>query len=174
MLSLLKEDIVKLVYPLIEEDLKSLKIVLENTLELPKDVEHGHVSLPVFFLAKTRRMAPTLIAENLSQKLTSIKPEHIQKIMAVGGYINFHFDNFYLQKILHQSLQGNLKTLGHSNRFQGQKVVIDYSSPNVAKPMHVGHFRATVVGQAIANLANTQGYEVCGLNHLGDWGVQFG
>jgi arginyl-tRNA synthetase len=99
---------------------------------------------------------------------------------AVGGFLNLTISDQAFQDRLIQAVAAALKldpmasTLGNSERGRGRRLVIDYSSPNVAKPMHVGHLRATVIGQAIRNLAESQGYEVIGLNHLGDWGVQFG
>jgi arginyl-tRNA synthetase len=95
-------------------------------------------------------------------------------VTPVGGYLNIKFKDAYLQKALVDSTSGAIESIGRSSKGRGKKIVIDYSSPNVAKPMHIGHLRATVIGQAIRNLAETQGYDVVGLNHLGDWGVQFG
>ena len=142
--------------------------------EIPKELAHGHLAVPVFFLAKELKKAPALIAKEISEKLLTTKILGVRDIKPVGGYVNFLLsDGFLFDHIYKEALQ-NQKALGHSKDGQGQKLIIDYSSPNVAKPMHVGHLRATCIGQAIRNLAETQGYEVVGLNHLGDWGVQFG
>lgn len=142
---------------------------IEAALEYPKALSHGHLSFPVFSLAKTLRKAPPLIAKELAEKI----PSHadLLKIEAVGGYLNFTFQNTYLQNILNVEVQKDKIGFRELN---GKRVVIDYSSPNVAKPMSIGHLRATVIGQAIRNLAESQGYVVTGLNYLGDWGVQFG
>jgi arginyl-tRNA synthetase len=150
-----------------------------TALEIPKKLEHGHLALPVFPLAKELRQAPPLIAQQLAQvlseKLTELEVgSRIAAVTPVGGFLNVTFQDDYLQKILMQFVAADESMIGRSVVGRGKRLVIDYSSPNVAKPMHVGHLRATVIGQAIRNLAETQGYTVIGLNHLGDWGVQFG
>lgn len=142
--------------------------------ETPKELSHGHLSLPVFQLAKTKRKAPPLIAKELTEKLLSLGLEELDKIEAVNGFVNFHCKTEYVMGLLFKAVKNQGDKLGYNERFKGKKVIIDYSSPNVAKPMHIGHLRATVIGQAIRNLAATQGYEVTGVNHLGDWGSQFG
>ena len=142
--------------------------------EIPRELNHGHLSVPVFFLAKERKKAPPVLAKEISQKLLTKKIPSVERFEPVGGYINIHLNAEHLFKSLFREVQTAGEHLGHSRSGLGQTVVIDYSSPNVAKPMHVGHLRATVIGQAIRNLAETQGYKVIGLNHLGDWGVQFG
>lgn len=143
-----------------------------DSFEKPKKREHGHLALPVFRLAKKMRKAPPQIAQEVADKITEQNIPAILSVSPLSGFINFYFKTEYLQKQLSEFLSE--KKLGFSTTGQGKKLIIDYSSPNVAKPMHVGHLRATVIGQALRNLAETQGYEVIGLNHLGDWGVQFG
>lgn len=144
-------------------------------LENPKSIEHGHLAFPVFILAKELKKAPPVIAQELKTKLEG-KLSHVDQITAVGGYLNFSFDLKYLQNLLSQAVkdaQSGKTRLGFQKP-KTERVVIDYSSPNVAKPMSIGHLRATMIGQAIRNLAESQGYQVTGLNYLGDWGVQFG
>jgi arginyl-tRNA synthetase len=146
-----------------------------KSLEAPKKLEHGHLAFPVFPLAKELRKAPPLIAQELCKLLSAHPWPEIASVTPAGGFVNFTFQDAYLQKVLRDSVHGvDDGKIGYSKTGVGRKLVIDYSSPNVAKPMHVGHLRATVIGQALRNLAETQGYEVVGLNHLGDWGVQFG
>ncbi|MES2769345.1 MAG: arginine--tRNA ligase [Bdellovibrionota bacterium] len=144
-------------------------------LENPKSIEHGHLAFPVFMLAKELKKAPPLIAQELKAKFDG-KISHVEQITAVGGYLNFTFDLIYLQNLLSHavadSASGKVR-LGYQKP-KAERVVIDYSSPNVAKPMSIGHLRATMIGQAVRNLAESQGYQVTGLNYLGDWGVQFG
>jgi arginyl-tRNA synthetase len=149
---------------------------IERAMEVPKKLEHGHLAYPVFALAKTLRKAPPAIATELAAQISEKKVglPQLLSVTPVGGYLNFTFSAEYLQKILLSAVQNQGENLGHSDLGRGKTVVIDYSSPNVAKPMHVGHLRATAIGQAIRNLCETQGYKVIGLNHLGDWGVQFG
>ena len=142
-----------------------------SLLEKPKTKSYGHISLPVFRLSKELKKAPIQIAQDLSEKIRGLGLVELAKIEPVSGFINFTWaPNFLNEAFLGFMSEG----IGNSDRFKGKKIIIDYSSPNVAKPMHVGHLRATVIGQAIRNLAKTQGYEVVGLNHLGDWGVQYG
>lgn len=153
---------------------------LDRALEKPKKLEHGHLALPLFPFAKALRMAPPqlaqIVASLLQAKLGDASSAKLGLIAVnpVGGFLNLTFADRALQLRLFDAMIVEGARLGFSTRGQGKRIVIDYSSPNVAKPMHVGHLRATVIGQAIRNLAETQGYEVIGLNHLGDWGVQFG
>ncbi|MEK6554825.1 MAG: arginine--tRNA ligase [Bdellovibrionota bacterium] len=144
-----------------------------SLLEIPKDVKFGHLSVPVFWLAKELKKAPPLIAIEFATALNGKNFDYLDKVEPVAGFINFYFKPEVLFKNLNEQIK-NESHLGYGQKGAGKKVVIDYSSPNVAKPMHVGHLRATVIGQAIRNLAETQGYNVIGLNHLGDWGSQFG
>lgn len=155
---------------------------LAMSLEPPKKLEHGHLAFPVFPLAKQLRQAPPAIAAKIAAHLQSLMTSSTPAVKAlgltraepVGGFLNLTFSDESLQARLFAAVKNEGARLGYSNAGQGKRVVIDYSSPNVAKPMHVGHLRATAIGQAIRNLSETQGYEVIGLNHLGDWGVQFG
>lgn len=149
---------------------------LEASLEVPKKLEFGHLAFPIFPLAKILKKAPPLIAKEASELLAKADsgPLQIASILPAGGFINITFKDDYLQNNLLSSVMNAGDRVGYSQIGAGKTVVIDYSSPNVAKPMHVGHLRATMIGQAIRNLADTQGYNVIGLNHLGDWGVQFG
>jgi len=154
---------------------------LENVLEQPKNLEHGHLAFPVFSLAKLMRQGPPPIAAKIATHLQSLVDGNqvaqelgLEKALAVGGYVNLTFSGLALQNRLFAAIRDSKGKLGYSLDGKGKKIVIDYSSPNVAKPMHVGTLRATVIGQAIRSIAETQGYEVIGLNHLGDWGVQFG
>ncbi len=142
--------------------------------EVPKELKFGHLSLPVFALAKEQRKAPPLLAKEISEQIAQMNLPEVVKVEPINGYVNFHLNHELLFKSLIHSVNHEAATLGYSSLGKGKTVIIDYSSPNVAKPMHIGHLRATVVGQAIRNLAETQGYKVIGLNHLGDWGSQFG
>ncbi|MBC7371455.1 MAG: arginine--tRNA ligase [Bdellovibrionaceae bacterium] len=162
---------------LLINSLTQLPVVdLQKVLEKPKQFDHGHLSFPVFALAKTLKQAPPQISAELATKIeieiAGGKVPCLEKVQAVGGFLNFTFKNQYLQDVLFTSLQESRP--GFSENGKGKTVVIDYASPNVAKPMHVGHLRAAMVGQAIRNLAESQGYKVIGVNHLGDWGSQFG
>jgi len=147
---------------------------LEHLLEIPKKQEHGELSLPVFIFAKEMRKAPPVVAQETAATLSAQSWPEIEKIEALSGFVNFRFHMPYLQKILADAVSSEGENLGYSGAGKGKVMAIDFSSPNVAKPMSIGHLRATVIGQAICNLAKTQSYKVIGINHLGDWGVQFG
>ncbi len=141
-------------------------------LEKPKQKKMGHISLPVFRLSKELKKAPPIIAEEMSKKISDKNLPYIESVSSVQGFINFFWKSDFLAHTLKDFCDS--EQIGRQKTGEGKKLIIDYSSPNVAKPMHVGHLRATIIGQALRNLAETQGYEVIGLNHLGDWGVQFG
>ena len=143
-----------------------------NLFERPKDFQKGHLALPVFFLSQVLKTPPVQIAQSLAQKIQDLELSYISRCQSLSGFVNFEFTAQFLTESLREFCLR--EPLGYALEPKNKKIVIDYSSPNVAKPMNVGHLRATVIGQAIRNLAVTQGYEVVGLNHLGDWGVQFG
>lgn len=176
----IKNDLSKDLQFIFEMDLlKSLSsddYQILNLLEKPKDTSFGQMALPVFGLSKPLKMSPNEIAKQIVNFLVEKKKQgmfnYIDEIIAVSGFINFKFNSKYLTSELVSFLSHN--PVGFNPQKRNKKLVIDYSSPNVAKPMNIGHLRATVIGQALRNLAEAQGYEVIGLNHLGDWGVQFG
>jgi arginyl-tRNA synthetase len=147
---------------------------LFKLLESPKQAGHGHVALPVFAWAKEFKKAPPVLAQEIAAQANANKPAGLEKAEAMSGFVNFTFEKKFVQDLLAREILGKRGRVGFSEAGKGKKLVIDFSSPNVAKPMHIGHLRASVIGQCIVNLARAQGYEVVGLNHLGDWGVQFG
>jgi arginyl-tRNA synthetase len=160
------------------EDLKknidSLKPLTVDNFEKPKSRSHGDLALPIFALAKQQQKPPPVLAKELVTQVQGLSLPYVKDVTAVHGFVNFHFQTEFLQQHLAAAMQAGPDKIGESTRAKGQTMVIDFSSPNVAKPMSIGHLRATVIGQAIYNLAVTQGYRVIGINHLGDWGVQFG
>ncbi len=143
-----------------------------NLLEIPKLYDHGHLALPLFGLAKKLKKNPIEWCQELAHNFSKKSLDFILQAKPTGGFLNFTLTPQYLSELLFSSLQKSDYYRSHSG--QGQTVVIDFSSPNVAKPMHIGHMRATIVGQAIRNLAETQNFKVIGVNHIGDWGTQFG
>jgi arginyl-tRNA synthetase len=147
---------------------------LLSLFEIPKELAHGHLALPVFQLAKVKRKAPPLIAQELTEVLKSAQLNEVAAVQAVGGYVNITLKDSYVFQRLLEVVETEKDQLGSTKKYSGKTLIIDYSSPNVAKPMHIGHLRATVIGQALRNLAQTQGFQVIGVNHLGDWGSQFG
>lgn len=143
-----------------------------NTLEKPKDQTMGDIALPCFKFAKTLRNSPVNIAKEINDALEI--DNRISKIEVVAGYLNFYADSKKLCENILENIIHKGKDYGFVNLGKGQNVVIDYSSPNIAKPFHLGHFRTTIIGRALYNLYNELGYTSVGVNHLGDWGRQFG
>lgn len=142
-----------------------------NLLETPKNSDMGDLAFPVFSLAKVLRKAPQLIAAELAEKIDA---SNFEKVEAVGPYINFFLDKASISsQVLSQVITAGsdyaAQTIG-----QGHNVAIDMSSPNIAKPFSIGHLRSTVIGDSLANIFEKIGYKAVKINHLGDWGKQFG
>lgn len=141
-------------------------------VEIPAKKEMGDFAFPCFRLAKIFRKAPPMIANELIEKIE--KPNFIAKMEVVGAYINFFVEKgVYAEQVL-STVLAQKEQYGRSNIGAGKTIVIDYSSPNIAKPFHVGHLRSTVIGNAIYKIYEALGYHCEGVNHLGDWGTQFG
>lgn len=143
---------------------------IEGVLEKPKHEELGDIAFPCFMLAKTLRKAPQQIAADIA---ATIQDERLAKVEANGPYVNFFLEslpvaNSFVPTIIAQGAAYGQRVAN------GKKIVVDYSSPNIAKPFSMGHLRSTVIGQAISNIAEKMGYEAVRINHLGDWGTQFG
>jgi len=146
---------------------------LKSYIEVPKDSNMGDYAFPCFKLAKVLKKAPPVIATDIYEKL-QIDENSISKVEVVGGYINFYVNNMaFIKDVLDQYNQQK-DQYGNSKIGEGKNVVIDYSSPNIAKPFHIGHLRSTVIGGALYNIYKFLGYNVIGINHLGDYGTQFG
>ncbi len=143
-----------------------------QSLETPPDPAMGHYAFPCFTLAKTRRKAPPAIAAELAQQLE--KPEFISKIEAKGPYVNFFVSIPALAQRVLQAIASERERFGTTREGEGKTIVVDSSSPNIGKPFHFGHLRSTVIGNALCKLYASQGYRVVRVNHLGDWGTQFG
>ncbi|TJY38977.1 arginine--tRNA ligase [Cohnella pontilimi] len=139
-------------------------------LELPPKPELGDVAFPCFALAKQLRKAPPVIARELADALNETA-EGVRAETA-GGYVNLFFDPAVWAGRLLDAVMA--ESFGSSDAGAGRHVVIDLSSPNIAKPFGIGHLRSTVIGNALANLYRAAGYRVTTVNHLGDWGTQFG
>ncbi len=145
---------------------------IEAMIEIPADNKMGDFAFPCFRLAKTMKKAPNLIAEELAQKIE--KSDFIESINVVNAYINFFISKEFLMKSVIEEIKEKKEAYGRCNIGKGKNIVLDYSSPNIAKPFHVGHLRSTVIGNALYNIFNAVGYNSVGINHLGDWGTQFG
>lgn len=140
-------------------------------IEVPKYAEQGDLAFPAFSLAKVLRKAPQAIAQEIVE---AVSDEHISKAVAMGPYANFFLSKGkFADETLHTVLEQR-EDYGNFDFGQGRNVVVDMSSPNIAKPMSMGHLRSTVIGNAIVNLEKKVGYNPIKVNHLGDWGTQFG
>jgi len=139
--------------------------------EYPPDNSLGDIALPCFKLSKTLRMAPVKIADGLASAISS---EAIGKAAAVNGYLNIFINNDFLCKDILGDILEKKEKYGSSSEGEGKTVVLDYSSPNVAKPFHIGHLGTTVIGHSLRKLHEFSGYKCVGINYLGDWGTQFG
>jgi arginyl-tRNA synthetase len=140
--------------------------------EAPRDAALGDVAFPCFPLAKALKQAPPKIAAELAGKLSS-ELEGIE-VVATGPYLNFTIDRRVLADAVLGAIAEQGTAYGGSDEGQGKTVVIDLSSPNIAKPMSVGHLRSTVIGAAVQRLHDALGYTTVGITHIGDWGAQFG
>ena len=144
---------------------------IADMLEYPPDANMGDLALPCFKMSKTLRRSPVQIASAIAD---GFECDVVESAEAMGGYFNIKIANTYLEdKVLPEILEKK-EGYGAPDLGQGKTVVIDYSSPNVAKPFHIGHLGTTVIGHAIKKLHEFAGYNCIGINHLGDWGTQFG
>ncbi len=144
---------------------------LYDLIEVPPRAEMGDFALPCFKLAKIMHKSPVQIANDLSEE--DFSHSLFYKITSVGPYLNFFLDYKEFAKLLLSHIYKSNKKYG-SQKEKNENIVIDYSSPNIAKPFHIGHLRSTVIGQSLYNIYNHLGYTSIGVNHLGDWGTQFG
>lgn len=126
-----------------------------------------------FNLAKILKTSPQEIATKLSQEINNSEHKEIAKVEAVGGYVNFFLGKDFLRDELRE-INKSIKSFGHSQAGVGKKIIVEYSQPNIAKKMHIGHLRTTVMGDALANLYDRAGYQTIRWNYIGDWGTQFG
>ncbi len=140
-------------------------------LEYPPDANMGDLAFPCFRLSKTLRRSPVQIALSLAEAL---QDACIGSVEAVNGYLNIKLSNAYLAENVLSEILSKREHYGSQTFGCGKKVVLDYSSPNVAKPFHIGHLGTTVIGHALRRLHEFAGYECYGINYLGDWGTQFG
>ncbi|MCM8901640.1 arginine--tRNA ligase [Caldicoprobacter algeriensis] len=143
-----------------------------DMLEYPPNPEMGDIALPCFKLSKTLRKPPVQIAQELASNISNM--EFIDKVEPVSGYLNFFFNkSLFVEQTLKHILEEQ-ERYGSQPIGEGKTIVIDYSAPNIAKPFHVGHLRSTVIGNSLRKIFEFMGYRCIGVNHLGDWGTQFG
>lgn len=145
---------------------------IEKLIEVPPNGEMGDFAFPCFELSKTLRKAPPIIALDVAHAIE--KNDLIDKVINVGPYINFYVNKSLLVKNVLEDILKNGQSYGRSNIGDGKNIVIDYSSVNIAKPFHMGHLFTTMIGNSLYKILEFMGYNCIGVNHLGDWGTQFG
>ena len=165
----LKKEIAKMLANAIEYEEKEL----EEYIEIPKDTKMGDYAFPCFRLAKELKKSPIMIANDIKEKI-KVDENIIEKIEVVNGYLNIYVNKETLVKEVLKQTYEQKEKYGSSEEGKGKNIIVEYSSPNIAKPFHIGHLRSTVIGNALYHLYQFLGYNVVGINHLGDWGTQFG
>ncbi len=145
---------------------------IRDLIEIPSDEKMGDYAFPCFRLAKTMRKAPQMIAADIADRVSG--GEFFEKVENVNAYVNFFIDRAYFAGQVVEEVNSLGDKYGRSNVGEGRKVIVEYSSPNIAKPFHIGHIRSTVIGNAIYKLYDAVGFDVTRINHLGDYGTQFG
>ena len=164
-----KEQIAQILSAQIE-GLEKEEIV--NMIETPADSKMGDYAFPCFKLAKILRKAPPMIAKNIAEAVSD--NDIFDKVENVNAYVNMFISKeaFAREVVTEAVAKGD--DYGRSDIGQGRKVIVEYSSPNIAKPFHIGHIRSTVIGNSIYKIYDFLGYDTMRINHLGDYGTQFG
>ncbi len=163
-----KEKIAEKLEKIVNIDKKELL----NYIEVPKDNKNGDYSFPCFKLAKELKKAPQVIAEEIKEKIDLVGTG-MEKVEVIGGFLNFFISKSeFTQEVLNEIT--SKEEYGRAKIGEGRNIVVDYSAPNIAKPFHIGHLRSTVIGGALSNIYKFLGYNVTGVNHIGDYGTQFG
>ncbi|HTF89435.1 MAG TPA: arginine--tRNA ligase [Planctomycetota bacterium] len=145
-------------------------------LDSPRDDKLGDLALPCFLLAKQKKVSPAALATELAGLLNTGGPHAVDQVsaFATGPYVNFRIARPALARAVFAEITASGAAYGGSAEGAGKKIVIDFSSPNIAKPMHVGHIRSTILGLSLTRIFRHLGYTTIGINHIGDWGAQFG
>ncbi|NSB16658.1 arginine--tRNA ligase [Clostridium beijerinckii] len=144
---------------------------IEKLIEIPPKPEMGDYAFPCFQLSKVMRKAPNMIAEELKNSMST---DGFERIENLGPYVNFFVDKGVFAENTIKKVLEDGENYGSSNIGEGKTVCVEYSSPNIAKPFHVGHLFTTAIGNSLYKMFKKEGYNTVGLNHLGDWGTQFG
>ncbi len=165
-------DYNELIAEKIANAIKLDKNEIKQYIEIPPQSDMGDFAFPCFKLAKTLRKSPVQIADEIKEKIS--EDEYIEKIETKSGYLNFYINNTKLVEEVLKEINNHENDFGKSNEGTGKTVLIDYSSPNIAKPFHIGHLRTTLIGSALYKIYKYLGYNTIGINHLGDYGTQFG
>ena len=155
-----------------DESLSLTKDEIKEMIEIPTDTTMGDYAFPCFRLAKILRKAPPIIAKEIAERISSF--EMFDKVEQIKAYVNIFIKKETVIKDVVNEVIKDGKDYGRSNTGEGKKVIVEYSSPNIAKPFHIGHIRSTVIGNALYKIYDAVGYDVVRINHLGDYGTQFG
>ena len=145
---------------------------LETYIEIPKDTNNGDYAFPCFRLAKELKKAPPMIANDIKNNI-KIDEKLIEKVEVAGGYLNFYIQQSVMVKDVLEEI-ANQEEYGKSEIGKGKNIIVEYSAPNIAKPFHIGHLRTTLIGNSLYRIYKYLGYHTIGINHLGDYGTQFG
>lgn len=164
-----KEEAVRLILGIAEGIDKE---EIESLIETPPSYDMGDYAFPCFKLAKVMRKAPNLIAEEVANKIG--ENEFFEKVQNVGPYVNFFINKQTLTRLVLEDVIDKNDKYGSSNIGKGKKVIVEFSSPNIAKPFHIGHIRSTVIGHSLYRIYKFLGFDTIAINHLGDYGTQFG
>ena len=143
-----------------------------SNIQIIKEKGKGDYTFPCFTLSKILKKSPIDIAKELKEKIPT--NEIIDKVESINGYLNFYINKEYLTKLVFEEFNLKGEDYGKSDIGKNKTVLVEYSSPNIAKPFHIGHLRTTVIGHALYNIYKFLGYNTIGINHLGDYGTQFG
>lgn len=163
---------IKTIVSLLKEKTNLQEDEVEKLIEIPPDLKMGDYAFPCYSLAKTLKSPPNNIATELSRVLRTT--DSILEIKAIGPYVNFFVNKRIFTEMVLKKIHEEQNCYGSGNRGSGKTVIIDYSSPNIAKHLGVHHLRSALIGNAIYHIYKTLGYKCIGINHLGDWGTQFG
>ena len=164
-----KEEIAKL----IAQQVEGLELAeIQEMIEIPQDSKMGDYAFPCFKLAKTLRKAPPLIAKGIAEAIA--EAEMFEKVEQVNAYVNMFISKEAFVKVTMEEVMTKGDDFGKTNIGENKPVIVEYSSPNIAKPFHIGHIRSTVIGNSLYKIYDAMGYDVIRINHLGDYGTQFG
>lgn len=164
-----KQEIAKIISKITNINYKEI----EKYIEIPPDNSMGDYAFPCFRLAKELKKAPQVIASELKEKIED-ENELLNKVEVAGGYLNFYINAETLIKNTINEMDSKKENYGKSDIGENKTILVEYSSPNIAKPFHIGHLRNTLIGHSLYNIYKFLGYNTIGINHLGDYGTQFG
>jgi len=162
------------VVDILAKHLNLKKEEIESKIEIPPSSELGDYAFPCFILASKLKKNPASIAKELVGKIAKSLPKEIEKVIDVSGYVNFFINKNILAELVLENVLKEKENFGKQDIGKNKKIVIDFSGPNIGKPMHIGHIRSTVLGDSLLRIYNFCGYDTKGINYLGDIGLHIG